>query len=106
MATANTREAVRELIGKKIVGVLFDALPLNRADLRSGNKTLVFEDGTGFTFNTNGAYWNENAEDVKRAVQAVEKSLSDTQRELRGVRKLAGHVAAVQGSSDTEANDG
>ena len=92
MAASNTKEAVRELIGRKVVGVLFDALPINKADLQSGNKTLVFEDGSGFTFSSNGSFWRETTNDIGRAVAILEKRLSNNQRELEGILEVAGRA--------------
>jgi hypothetical protein len=90
MSASNTKECVRELVGRRIVGVLFNALPLNDRSLASGNKTLVFEDGTGFTFSSNGSYWQESAENVRRAVVVEERELLAVQEDLRGVLDLAG----------------
>jgi hypothetical protein len=102
MVAANTKDAVRELIGKRIVGVLFDALPAQRADLRKGNKTLVFDDGTGFTFNSKGAFWTEIAEDVSRAVAIVERELRSAETDLRGVLELAGALTGVSAKGTGE----
>lgn len=88
--TANTRDCIRGFIGQKVVGVLFDTLPLNRKDLARGTKTLIFEDGRGLTFSDNGSYWPESAEEVKRAVEQTRRHLETTQRELEGVLTLAG----------------
>ena len=94
MAASNTKDAVRELIGRRIVGVLFDTLPLGRADLNSGTKTLVFDDGSGFTFTAHGTFWQESQQEIARAVSVAQKQLSDVQREVEGVLSLAGALRA------------
>lgn len=90
--TSNTRACFEGCVGKKIVGVLFDALPINRADLRRGSKTLVFEDGTGLTISSSGSFWRERSDDVKCAVEVVERELRQTEDNLRGVLDLAGRL--------------
>lgn len=90
MAASNTKECFREVIGLRVVGVMFDAMPSHRADLAGGNTTLVFEDGTGLTIASNGSYWRENASDVKRAVEKKKQELTSVQRDLRDVIVLAG----------------
>lgn len=87
---ANTQNCVRAIVGKKIVGVMFDALPVQRRDLASGNKTLVFDDGSGFTFTSGGAFWLENADDVARAVALKRDELEAVQRDIQDVLDLAG----------------
>ena len=47
MAASNTKECFRECVGKKVVGVLFDAMPSGHRDLSRGTKTLLFDDGSG-----------------------------------------------------------
>lgn len=93
MPASNTKEAIRELVGRRIIGVMFDALPLNDRKLQAGNKTLIFEDGTGFTFNTTGSFWLETSNDIGRAVAVVRSQLEATQQELAGVLELAGDAA-------------
>ncbi len=90
MPAANTHEAFSDFIGQKVVGVLFNALPHNRRDIASGTKTLVFEDGRGLTFASNGSYWIGRADEVRRAVEVRERELLATESELAGVLALAG----------------
>ncbi len=90
MSTANTHDCIRGLIGKTIVGVLFNALPTNRRDLASGNKTLVFEDGTGFTFSSKGTFWSETATDIARAVNTKHEELRLVEQDIRDVLVVAG----------------
>ena len=94
MSAANTRDCVRDLIGKKIVGVLFDALPVSHRDLQTGTKTLVFDDGTGFTFNSRGAFWKETAKDITRAVELKKQELHAIETDIKDVLTVAGEVVA------------
>lgn len=89
-ATSNTPECFRTFVGQKVVGILIDALPVNRADLNRGTKTLVFEDGRGLTIASNGSYWVERPEEVRRAIAATQRKLEDVQRDLAGTIELAG----------------
>lgn len=90
MPAANTRECFNEFIGQRLVGMLFDALPLNRPDLSSGNRSMVFEDGRALTLADNGSYWIDTADEVQRAIRAKQKQLDATAREIADVLKLAG----------------
>ena len=94
MSVANTKDCVRDLIGKKIVGVLFDALPVSHRDLQTGTKTLVFDDGTGFTFNSRGAFWRETKKDITRAVGLREQELRLIEADIKDVLTVAGEVVA------------
>lgn len=87
---SNTRDCFSTFIGCKVVGVLFDALPLTDRSLAAGNKTLVFDDGHGLTISSNGSYWTESPETIKRAIDQKKKELARTQDELSGVLQLAG----------------
>lgn len=89
---ANTRECFSACIGKTIVGVLFDALPVTNRSLATGNRTLIFEEGWGLTLSDNGSYWLESAEEIDRAVSLKRDELRQTQDELAGVLKLAGRA--------------
>jgi len=90
MGTANTQDCIRDLIGRTIVGVLFNALPTTRRDLASGNKTFVFEDGTGFTFSSKGTFWSETATDIARAVNTKHSELRLVEKDIRDVLVVAG----------------
>src|SRR5690348_14170268 len=90
MAASNTHDCFRAFIGQRCVGVMFDALPVNRRDIASGTKTLVFEDGRGLTVAANGSYWIESAEDVGRAVSQRREDLARMQLDLVEVLSLAG----------------
>jgi hypothetical protein len=92
MTASNTRDCFREFVGKRVKGVLFDALPVNRVDLSAGNKTLVFDDGRGLTFANNGSYWIDSADEVKRAIDLVKADLKKAQKEIKGVLSLAGSL--------------
>ncbi len=93
MSAANTKDCVRDLINKKVVGVLFDALPITQ-DLSRGTKTLIFDDGTGFTFNSRGAFWRETAKDITRAVGLKEQELRLIEADIKDVLTVAGEVVA------------
>ena len=106
MTEKNTKDCVRDLIGKKVVGVLFNALPIQR-DLRPrlrrevihrdnepGTKTLIFDDGTGFTFNSRGAFWKETTKDIARAVERKERELRSIEADIKDVLTVAGEVTA------------
>jgi len=93
MAASNTPDAFRECVGKTIVGVLFDACPAHRADLKKGNKTFVFEDGTGFTVSSGGTFWQEPAEQISRAIDVIKHDLKTNERLLQDVLGAAGALA-------------
>lgn len=95
--TSNTRECFSDCIGLRVIGVLFDALPLGRGDLSPGNKTLVFSDGTGLTVGSNGSYWREPAETITRAVSEQADRLTATKREIADVIALAGSLDEASG---------
>ena len=90
MSAANTKDCVRDLIGKKIVGVFFNALPAGHQDLQAGTKTFIFDDGTGFTFNSRGAFWNETADNIARAVKLKEQELRLIEGDIKDVLAVAG----------------
>ena len=94
MSAANTQDCIRDLIGKTVVGVLFDALPVNHQDLAVGTKTIVFDDGMGFTFNSRGAFWRETAKDITRAVGLKEQELRSIEADIKDVLTVAGKVVA------------
>ena len=89
-ATSNTHECFSICVGRKVVGVLFDALPLSRRDLATGNKTLVFEDGYGLTISSSGSDWTETRDDVAAAIRRKRDDLGRNQREIEQVLSLAG----------------
>lgn len=93
MAASNTKECFREVVGKRVTGFLFDALPSSRSDLRDGTKTLVFDDGTGLTIAANGSFWRELSEDVSRAISIKRKELEATKRDIADVLAAAGERA-------------
>jgi exosome complex RNA-binding protein Rrp4 len=87
---SNDRDCFRWLIGHKVTGVIFDALPINRHDLSAGNRTLILDCGCGITLSSNGSYWLEGKDEIKRAISIVRERLSDAEREIRGVLDAAG----------------
>ena len=90
MPASNTRACFSEFIGQKVVGVLFDAVPVSRRDLARGTKTLVFEDGRGLTISSNGSFWVEGADEIQRALRNKQDQLTRTSDELAGILALAG----------------
>ena len=91
-AAANTKDCFRALVGERIVGVMFDALPLGNKGAANGAKTLVLEDGRGLTITGTGTYWLDSAEDVARAVERARRDLVHAHRELAALVDLAGLV--------------
>jgi hypothetical protein len=90
MPASNTKDCFREFIGMKLKGVLFDALPIGNIGLAKGTKTLIFEDGRGLTISSNGSYWLENENDIKRAVGSKKKELDVVMKEIQDVLSTAG----------------
>ncbi len=90
MVASNTKDCFRVCVGKSIKGVLFDALPVSRDDLADGTKTLVFEDGTGLTVASNGAFWLESEKDIERAIERYLVKLRQLQDETAEVIAAAG----------------
>lgn len=92
MTTSNTRECFTTFKGQRLIGMLFNALPVSRRDLAAGTTTLIFEDGRGLTISSNGSYWVDAADEVKRAVEERQAELRATQGEIEGVLELAGSL--------------
>lgn len=90
MVASNTKDCFRECIGKTIRGFLFDALPAFRPDLAKGNKTLIFEDGTGLTISNTGAYWLDSAFDISRALAERKLQLDRNSQDIRDALLAAG----------------
>lgn len=88
--TSNTRDCFSCCIGRRVVGVLFDALPLSRRDLASGNKTLIFEDGYGLTISSSGSYWTETKDEIAQAIRRKRDELDQRSTEIEQVLALAG----------------
>jgi hypothetical protein len=105
MAASNTKECFRESVGKRIVGVLFNALPFGRHDLAHGCKTLVFDDGTGLTLADNGSYWQENKADIQRAVDVQRDELSRAKADIEDVLRVAGALASWGSTRRGEMSD-
>lgn len=94
MVASNTKDCFRHCVGKRVTGVLFDALPVNCRDLSVGNKTLIFEDGTALTISSNGSFWVELPSDVRQAIEVRQGELEAVQTEIMDVLIAAGGVAA------------
>lgn len=89
---ANTRDCFRFAVGHKVVGVLFDSLPVSRRDLSRGNATLVFDCGCGLTISAKGTYWLESPQEIQRAADVTRGKLAECERESRDVLALAGQL--------------
>lgn len=87
---ANTQRCFSEFIGQRVIGVIFNALPVARRDIAAGTKTIVFEDGRGLTISSTGSYWIDSADDVRRATDAKARELETVAREIKSVLDLAG----------------
>jgi hypothetical protein len=92
MATANTLECIEEFKGQALRGVLTG----NRKNAITGvtsTKTLIFEDGRGLTFSSNGSYWTESAEEiaerVKKIVGELERAGESARRTLEAIGENA-----------------
>jgi hypothetical protein len=96
MVVSDTRDCFRACIGKRVTGVLFGLLPAMRSDLARGNKTLVFEDGSGLTISNDGSFWMDNPEEIERAVAHREAAL----RAIEAERMLAVAVSENRISMD------
>lgn len=90
MTTANTKDCIRECIGRTVRGVLFDAFPPGRSDIAGGTKALVLDDGRAIVFADNGAFWMENRADVERAIARAKEALQLVQSDLADVLTAAG----------------
>lgn len=91
MAASNTHDCFREMVGRTVKGVMFDALPVGQPDLSTGTKTLIFDDGRGLTFTIAGAFWIDSTEDVKQAISEKISVLETIKRDLQDTLKLAGN---------------
>jgi hypothetical protein len=89
-AVSNSQDCFRVCIGRKVIGVLFDALPIGTRELRAGSKTLIFEDGYGLTISSHGTFWTESADNIRRAIRERESELAAASNEHREVLKLTG----------------
>lgn len=92
MTTANTKDCLRECVGRTVRGVLFDAFPPGRPDLASGTKALILDDGRAIVFADNGAFWMETRADVERAVARAREALQLVQADLADVLTAAGET--------------
>jgi hypothetical protein len=89
MAASNTHECFEEFLGQRLIGLLFNAMPANRADLRAGNRHLIFEDGRALTLSDSGSYWIDSEKDVRRAIEAKKRELDQNSKEIEAVLELA-----------------
>jgi hypothetical protein len=94
-AASNTVECVLEHRGKVIAGVMMGQLPLGRADLASGTVTIIFTDGSGFTFR--GSFWSETKDDVSRALGRFREQMEAAGLFAAEALRLAGMAAQPEG---------
>ena len=104
MAASNTKECIRECIGRTIIGVLFDACPPHRKDLSAGTKTFVFDDGTGLTFAMNGSFWQVSTDEITRAVRMRRAELDRVVADLKDVLAMAGQTPVTEIPTETLAD--
>lgn len=86
---SNSRECLASLRDKRIVGFMEGVLP-SEAHLSKGTTTLVFDDGTGFTFNNSGAFWHESADDIARAIDQLRRHLEEANTTMQALLDMAG----------------
>lgn len=90
MATSNTIAAFREIVGRKILGLYRDG----------SSVCLVFDDGTGFAFNTeHGSYWNIGRYEVAAKARDRREELERLQADLRDVVAAEGLAAITEPQS-------
>lgn len=97
MPASNTKDCFREFVGKKVKGVLFDALPVSDRSLANGNKTLIFEDGRGLTISNNGSFWIENEKEIGRAIELKKDELESNRKDIEDVLVAAGESFSING---------
>lgn len=78
MAASNTRECILEIRGRKVVGVIEGLLPRGDKDIASRCISILLDDGTAFTFSSNGSFWLETKEHVSSAIRELESNLEQT----------------------------
>lgn len=89
MAASNTQQCFQECVGLKVVGVIYNALPRHRRDLAQGNKTLIFDDGTGLTISDRGSFWREPVDEIRAALNARMSDLTEAQATLDRLSKAS-----------------
>lgn len=94
-AASNTEECMLELKGRKIVGVLTAAFPLVNRDLARSTHSFILDDGTAFTFNSNGSFWRETHDDVRHALKERMAELEKTKEAMTQIITNAGGLSAV-----------
>ena len=93
MSAANTAECILQFRGKKLVGVLFYALPSTNADIAGRTITLVFDDGTGLSFSgvdSRPSFWAERREDVESGTNRLIAQLEASGAKIRELLELRG----------------
>lgn len=95
MAASNTTECMKECVGRRIVGVLFDV----GRSAEYPSKTFIFEDGTGFSFASNGSFWQEPSDKIATAINRHLNELRALEATKREILAAAGILADEAGAS-------
>jgi len=89
MAASNTMDCLRELRGRTIIGVVQARFESNVPDVGHA-KILVLDDGTGFAFNSIGAFWRVSKRDMERELSYLKRDYEHNQALLDDVLAAAG----------------
>lgn len=79
--TANTRDCVRGLIGRKVVAISYDQPDGVTTGRSLGAWLLILDDGTGFGFN--GAFWRVGEGETSLVVKKRIDELQRLEQEVR-----------------------
>lgn len=83
---SNTKECFRYCIGLQVIGVMFG----------NDGYTLVFDNGTGLTLNSTGAFWIEGRDAIDRMRGEHRQRLEHLTADLRDVLALSGEAAGQE----------
>lgn len=87
--TANSVELLVYLKGKRIVGVIHGYRSRGSEGLA---ELLVLDNGEGFAFNSNGAFWLESPGDVTRAIDTLGEHRKNAAEHYQEMVELAERV--------------
>lgn len=90
MATSNTIDVFREAVGRKIVGLYTE-----HHDIAGQIKVLVFDDGSGLAFGSNGAHWSVDKHEIRQQVIRRREELERLQSDLHDVMVAEGTLAGA-----------
>lgn len=88
MPTANSTELLQSLKGRTVVGVIRGFKERTSSEFHAD--MLILDDGTGFCFNSNGAFWLQPPEDVQRGIDALKRDYENAVGTLNNLLELAG----------------